>query len=645
MSPSGPDSSPTTPAPEPRPLRPPARRRSRLSIPTRIFAAFAITLVGFAVVSVSSVLRHDRSARMLQLLHDGYLPLAMRLGEARSYQNVYRRHVESILEDSSERVWFQAARQVRPSTMRRLDYFLERAERLAERADDAPTLRPVREAVEAIGHGYESTDADYDVLLTALENGDRAEAQAVHDRLKAAELEIERQYREGYGKLVDRIDALASEASEQERQASVVLGVLAFLALLVGLSATFWSLRVLRPLPLLQERVGAIAEGDFDTPPLKVRGADELALLAQDFDHMVDALRARDAGLSELRRMQAQIVAGLRAAVVVLDGDDVVRSVNPAAARVLGLSREAEGHEFDTPAGLRDGIAEVRSGTPQVVLEAIEQPDPAGGATRQIDMLLTAFGDEPGAILLVAEDVTDALRTKERLLRTERLAAIGRMAAHVTHEVRNPLSSIGLNVDMLRDEILSMGANDAEAEAEATALLEAIQTEIDRLTGITEQYLRLARLPQPRFEVEDLGEIATALANFMARDFAASGVHLDLAIESGLPTVRLDENQIRQALLNLIRNAVDASPEGGRVRLGIERVGDGILVSVEDEGEGVPESERERIFDLFFTTKERGSGLGLPLTQQVVHAHGGTIRVTQGGAGGARFELVFPLKH
>lgn len=610
-------------------------RAPRFSIPTRIFLAFALTLAGFAGVSVSSVFQHDRSARMLQLLHDGYLPLAMRLGEARSYQNGYRRHVENILDDESEHVWFQAARQVRPSTVRRLRYFLERAERLAARVGDETTLVPVREAVEAIERGYAETNADYDLLLEALEAGDRDRAEDVHRRLKRAELDIEREYREGYGKLVDRIDALASTASEQGRQASIVLGVLAALALFLGIAATLWSQRVLRPLPLLQSRVGRIAEGEFDVPPLEVRGSDELARLARDFDEMVAALRARDARLSELRRMQSQIVEGLRAAVVVVDAEGRVATVNPAARVLFGVAEVEVAAPFEV-APLASTLERVRSEGAPVVLEAVAVGD------RRADVLATTFGDHAGSVLVVADDVTEALRTKDRLILTERLAAIGRMAAHVTHEVRNPLSSIGLNVDMLRDEVQELAAAGGAESDEAFALVAAIQKEIDRLTEITEQYLRLARLPRPRFEEEDLGEIVESLTRFIGRDVESRGVRLQVEVEEGLPAVALDEQQIRQALLNLVRNAVDASTRGDEVRVFVTRSGDGVRVVVEDDGDGVPEGERDAIFDLFFTTKERGSGLGLPLTQQVVHAHEGTITIEASPSGGARFVVDLP---
>src|SRR5690606_30008541 len=132
-------------------------------------------------------------------------------------------------------------------------------------------------------------------------------------------------------------------------------------------------------------------------------------------------------------------------------------------------------------------------------------------------------------------------------------------------EVRNPLSSIGLNVEMLGDEI-------GDAGPEAKALLRAIEREIDRLTEVTEGYLRLARLPAPRLEPDDLGDIAEEVGRFVAREMESSNSRLALDIESDLPLVAADEPQIRQALLNLLRNAREVMPEGGEIRLEVHAV-------------------------------------------------------------------------
>ncbi len=607
-------------------------RLRRLSIPTRIFLAFALTLAAFSAVAITSVVQHDRTARRLRMLHDGYLPLAMRFNEARAQQNVFRQQLERVLENTRlGRAWFDAARQVRPGTRRRFEHYFERAEKLARQVGDTETLEGARTSFEQVLALYRQTQPGYERLFAALERGDRETAERELTALLAAEVEISRHYREGYTRLVDRIDAIASESADQEREASIVLGILALFALLVGLAATIWSQRVLRPLPVLQGRVAAVAEGDLSSRKLQLSGDDELARLARDFERMVSALAARDARLEELRKMQARIVAGLRAAVVVLDREDRVRTVNPAAARVLGLDEGSIGRPLrevlDLPA-LHEKLHSARDSGLEVALEAAE----LGG--RFVDLLATPLDTGDGELLLVAEDVTDALRTKDRLIQTERLAAIGRMAAHVTHEVRNPLSSISLNVEMLGDELPS-------EDTEARALMQAIHREVDRLTAITEEYLRLARLPQPRLEPDDLGELIRSVERFVRREMEAHGVRLEVEIDEELPAVVFDEAQLRQALLNLLRNAREAM-DGGTVRVSARAADGGVRIDVRDEGPGIPEEVRKRIFDLFFSTKERGSGLGLPLTKQIVAAHGGVIRCEAPPDGGTCFEVWLP---
>ncbi|MEM9074966.1 MAG: ATP-binding protein [Myxococcota bacterium] len=606
-------------------------RTRRLSIPTRIFLAFALTLAAFASVAVTSLVQHDRTARQLRLLHDGYLPLAMRFNEARAQQSVFRQQLERVLDSSRlGRAWFDAARQVRPGTRRRFQHYFNRADRLARQAGDLETLESAGQSFESVLALYERTQPGYDRLFTALDNGQDEVAAEELNTLLQDERAISREYREGYNRLVDRIDAIAAESADQERQASIVLGVLALLALGVGLTATIWSQRVLRPLPLLQERVAAVAEGDLSSRKLQPRGDDELAHLAQDFERMVEALAARDARLEDLRRMQAQIVAGLRAAVVVLDDQDRVRTLNPAARTVLGLSEASVGEELASVLSLPvllERLGDARGRSDGIFLEATSFEG------RSIDLLATPLGSEK-EVLLVAEDVTDALRTKDRLIQTERLAAIGRMAAHVTHEVRNPLSSIGLNVEMLEDEL-------AEGDNEARALMRAIHREVDRLTAITEEYLRLARLPQPHLEPDELSEMLESVALFVRREMETSNVELVLDVARDLPMVAYDEAQMRQALLNLLRNAREAM-EGGVIRIVARARGEGVQLDVIDEGPGIAEDQRHRIFDLFFSTKERGSGLGLPLTKQIVAAHGGTIACLAAEGGGTRFELWLP---
>jgi two-component system NtrC family sensor kinase len=260
--------------------------------------------------------------------------------------------------------------------------------------------------------------------------------------------------------------------------------------------------------------------------------------------------------------------------------------------------------------------------------------------------------DEIGRLAIELEHMVEALRARDqqlreaadRVIRSERLAAMGRMAAHVTHEVRNPLTSIHLNTEMLEEEIaLAGGDTNAERRAEITKLLGSIRREVDRLGSITEEYLRLARLPSPKLEPEDLGALTREVVAFVRRELSDAGVEIVLEVDDALPLVSADEAQIRQSLLNLLRNAREAMAAGGRIDVSVRREGDTIVVRIADRGEGVPEDVRLKMFDAFYSTKERGTGLGLPLTQQIVLAHRGTIRCEDREGGGAVFVITFPV--
>ena len=231
-----------------------------------------------------------------------------------------------------------------------------------------------------------------------------------------------------------------------------------------------------------------------------------------------------------------------------------------------------------------------------------------------------------------------AVEEREReLVRSERLAAVGKMAAMITHEVRNPLSSIGLNTELLEDEL---GDN-----TEARDLCRSIHREVDRLTAITEEYLRFARLPKPKLAAEPINPMVGALAAFVREDLAVRDVKLVTELASGDPVAQIDAGQIRQCLINLVRNAADAvvANKGGQVVLRTKAKGKRIEISVTDDGVGIPSDVLPRLFDPFFSTKEGGSGLGLALTQQIVRDHGGDLAVQSVVGSGTTFTLSVPV--
>ncbi len=259
--------------------------------------------------------------------------------------------------------------------------------------------------------------------------------------------------------------------------------------------------------------------------------------------------------------------------------------------------------------------------------------------------------------------------TQERLVQSERLATIGQMSAKVSHEVRNPLGSISLNAELLEDELQALPG---DRRAEAAGLLAAIRTQVDVLSAVTEEYLRFARLPRPKLEAAAVAPLIEELAAFVRGELGGRRVRLDVVVPDGLPPIRLDPGQIHQALLNLIRNAAEAMPEGGTVtiRAGLfdqkeagrmqkaEGSGRGgvaglpsaycllpsVVIEVEDTGPGVPPENLDRIFEPFFSTKDGGTGLGLAIARQIAADHDGTLTCENGPGGGAAFRLTLPLQ-
>jgi signal transduction histidine kinase len=256
---------------------------------------------------------------------------------------------------------------------------------------------------------------------------------------------------------------------------------------------------------------------------------------------------------------------------------------------------------------------------------------------------VVAKNDEIGELAVTFESMVSAIaRANAELLASERLAAIGKMAAQVTHEVRNPLSSLALNVELLEEELGEQGG-------EALLLLESIKLEVERLTQLTEKYLSLARRSRPDFQEEDLGLVVSDAVGSSEAELAQHAIRTEVSIEPQLPALALDETQIRQVMLNLIRNAREAMAGGGELRVAVRgqrppEPPELLQISVEDSGGGMDDETREHLFEPFFTTKRHGNGLGLAITQEIVEAHGGTIRCERREPRGTRFVIELPVR-
>lgn len=351
--------------------------------------------------------------------------------------------------------------------------------------------------------------------------------------------------------------------------------------------------------------------------------------------------------VTELRTAERRLGLGLRQLGRTVDLE-VARQVaraeeqeDRAALAIMGLSLLAVLVGLAVTLFVQRTLQPIRRLTEaaRAVREGHFDPKVNIGAKDEIGDLARAFNEMTAA--LASRD--EALATqREALLRSERLATVGRMAAQVSHEIRNPLSSVGLNNELLRDELQEASFATPERQEEVLALSQAIAREVDRLTEITEDYLRFARLPRARRERLDLREVVEATCSFSEEELRTADVLLEVNLGEAPAEFTADAAQIRAMLLNLLRNAREAMPQGGRIEVGVEVAGGEVRLWVDDDGPGVPVAQRESVFDPFISTRDKGTGLGLALCAQIVAEHEGRLLCTVSPAGGARFEAFLP---
>jgi len=238
-----------------------------------------------------------------------------------------------------------------------------------------------------------------------------------------------------------------------------------------------------------------------------------------------------------------------------------------------------------------------------------------------------------------AEELARAYRqlqtTFERLRLLDRLSSLGARTAGMAHEIKNPLGSIMGSIEILESAV--------PAGDERQEFVRILRKEIQRLSDIVSTHLDLVRAQPPEREPHDVGEIVRSVVELMRKQAQSQGVALSATLEPGLPPLPVDARQIRQAVLNLVINAVQALPDGGRVDVAVGRRGDRLAIVVEDDGPGLGEEQARHVFEPFFTTKEGGTGLGLSIAFQIADQHGGDLRGENRSSGGARFCLELPL--
>ncbi len=320
-------------------------------------------------------------------------------------------------------------------------------------------------------------------------------------------------------------------------------------------------------------------------------------------------------------------------------------AISRAAKEAASARQEADHDLMGRRSRLWTGILAVSTGALAlavlILILAIHATKPIGEITLAIRRLASGnlspihikasreVEETAEAINLLAQALRTRRQTeaaeKEREVRTERLAVVGRMASAVAHEVRNPLNSISLNIDLLADMLDSperMGNRSRD-------IIKAVQREVDRLNEITEDYLQFGRMPKAVIGPCNVTGVVREMCDFMAGEFEAAGVAVTVTTADDTLKVLSDEGQLRQALVNIVRNALEAQPDGGTIAIGINisTTGDAVILSVKDTGGGIPASHMTRLFEPFATTKPGGTGLGLAFVQQVAHESGGSVEI------------------
>jgi len=220
---------------------------------------------------------------------------------------------------------------------------------------------------------------------------------------------------------------------------------------------------------------------------------------------------------------------------------------------------------------------------------------------------------------------------------SERLAALGRITAGVAHEVKNPLNSMRLWLENLKESVpMEPDSNGAQA-------VQVLDKEIDRLDAVVKRFLDFTRPMEIRLEATHLPDLLKEVLEIAQPQFQKANVQVAQLLPIDVPEVYVDRALLQQAVLNLVLNAVDAMPEGGQLRVVLSRRGDMAEITVGDTGKGISPENRQKIFQLFFTTRPGGSGIGLASTFRIVQLHNGSIDFTSEVGRGTTFRIELPL--
>ena len=355
--------------------------------------------------------------------------------------------------------------------------------------------------------------------------------------------------------------------------------------------------------------------------------------------------------ISEAEQFLANILQESADAIIVTDNDGVIRTWNKGAEDIFGYSeKNVLGKNIDliTPSDLveQKEIEELKKRclneghVRNFITERVRKNKRRINVAQTLTSVKDALG-KAVAIAWIIRDITERKRIEQELIQTDKMKSIGQLSASLAHEIKNPLNSIVINLEILRS-FIDKNTSD-ELKKPFDKYIGIIQTEVTRLDKVIKDFLNFAKPQTTLYEDVDVNDIISHIVEFLEPETNKNGVTIYKKLSKKLYKIHGEENQLKQIILNLLLNSVQAMPEGGTVTISTDNAKDGkVLISIHDTGIGISTEDASQIFDPFFTTKEKGSGLGLPMVGQLIKNHGGKIRFESVQDKGTTFYIHFP---
>ncbi len=330
--------------------------------------------------------------------------------------------------------------------------------------------------------------------------------------------------------------------------------------------------------------------------------------------------------------------------VIVCDTSNSLILANKAAERFIPiLGGETQGRplwDFIDDEEVASFLADTLEGHDKVLDREFTLDYKGVRRTLAISVLPLVSSGRIRGSLIRASDVTEKKAKEARLRRAESLASLSTMSANVAHEIKNPLASISIHLQLLKKAM--KGKEEVRTE-DAAKYVDVVSEEVERLNRIVVDFLFAVRPIDIEPEVTDPNAFILDIAEFMRYELEEARISIILDLDDAAPSVPMDKRFMKQALLNLIKNAIAAMPSGGSLELATKATEDGVRIEVADTGEGISEDRLQKIFEPYYTTRENGSGLGLTLVFKIVKEHRGEVQVQSEPGRGSTFSIILPL--